>query len=253
MQRRAIVAAGRRVLRFGGSWAVRGLPDGAVWPTAVAASGFAARALEAWGVCHPWGQRLPEFLLAEALSALSHGGAHFPVPVYIDREDEFGALCRRHPRLLALSVHMPLNRFLHRRLREWGLSVRIVVRKYDGSAWGLGERLERIIQSPHVFLSIREALRRSSVVLIAIDGARGRDADGGYTAQLSSAALHFAHRTGTPVFVYRSLLTPDGAGRVLWEPGGDPGASFEEFSGAARAAFERVYAQPGDPRLQWQR
>ncbi len=213
---------------------------------------FRGEGAEACRVQHTWGHQLAEFLLAEALSAVSHGGARFPVPVQIDREDELEALCRRHPRLLALSVHMPLNRFLHLRLREWGVPVRIVVRKYDGPAWGLGERLDRIVHSPHVFLSIRQSLRSSAVVFLAVDGARRPDPDGGYSALASPAALRFAHRTQTPVFVYRSLLTQDGGGRVLWREGGDLGAPYEEFARECRSAFSRIYAQPFDPRLCWQ-
>lgn len=250
MQRKAIVARGRRALRFAGSWTAKVLPAGAVWPLAVRSAGLASSLLTACRMRHPWGQRLPEFLLAEALSSLSHGGARFPLSIQMDREAELAALCRDHSRLLALSVHMPLNRFLHRRLREWGLPVKIVVQKYDGPAWGLGERLERIVRSPHVFLKIRQALRTPGVVFVAVDGKRRLDADGGYSAEASAAALRFAHRTSIPVIVYRSLLT-GGVGRVQWAEGGDLTASYEEFAAACRSAFEQVYGEPGDPRLQW--
>lgn len=108
------------------------------------------------------------------------------------------------------------------------------------------------MQSPHVFLKIRQALRSSAVVFLAVDGVRRPAPDGGYAAEVSSAALRFAHRTQTPVFVYRSLLKPDGAGGVVWAEGGDPQASFEEFARECRSAFERVYAHPLDPRLCWQ-
>ncbi|MCB1018676.1 MAG: hypothetical protein KDC27_02055 [Acidobacteria bacterium] len=248
-----MIALARRVLRRVGPVAARLLPANVVWPVAVCVSRWAARVLEACGVRHPWGLRLEEFLLAEALTALSRGGARFPVMVEVEREAELAALCRREPKLLALSVHVPLNRLFLRRLREWGRTVQVVVRKFDGPVWGLGERLDRIVYSPHVFLDIRRALEGSSVVFLAMDGLCSREADGGYTAEVSPSVLRFAHRSRTPLLVYRTLLDSSGRGRVVWAEGGDPKAPYEELVRQCRHAFERVYAQPHDPRVRWLR
>lgn len=251
MWRKLVITAGRRGLAWAGPAAARAMPPGAVYPVAVRASGWAAQALEACGVRHLWGLPLRERLLAETLSALSRGGARFPLRARIEREKELRALYEREGRLLGVSAHVSLNRLLHRRLREWGLPVRALVRRWDGPAWGLGEEVDLLWRSPHVLMEAREALRRGAVVLITLDETRARHPDGGYTAELNAAALCFAHRTRTPVIAYRSRLDDDGWGRVRWQEGGDVHAPYAEFERDCRRAFEQIYSEPSDPRFIW--
>ena len=251
MGRRFVVEAGRRTILASGPIAARLLPPRAVFPVATTVSLAAARTLEACGVGHQWGLPLGECLLAEALSALSRGGARFPLRFRIEREAELERLVRRSGGLLAVSAHVSLNRLLHRRLREWGLPVRVIVRRWDSPAWGLGEELDLLWHSPNVLVQAREALRRGAVVLVTLDETRRPDSSGGRVAEVSAAALRFAHRTETPVLAYRTRLDADGWGRVLWREGGDPRAPYDDFEHQCRQAFESVFREPSDPRFVW--
>ena len=155
-------------------------------------------------------------LIRHCLTEFAQLGKAFDLPIVVQGLDQVASAYSQHRRLVLCSIHLPLNRCLHRALAPLRIPTCVITTAVGAvPPYVLGvpdaPQPTRLFPGPSLYFQVRSALSQGRIVMVEIDRwYRDR------TIGLTSGPIEFAARTQTPVLFFATALDRNGDIRVAF-------------------------------------
>lgn len=155
-------------------------------------------------------------LLGLFLREFAQLGKAFDLPIVVHGLDQVASAYSQHRRLVLCSIHLPLNRCLHRALAPLRIPSCVITTSVGPvPPYVLGipdaQQPTRLFPGPSLYFQVRSALSEGRIVITDIDRwYRNR------TIGLTSGPIEFAARTQTPILFFATALDRNGEIRVVF-------------------------------------
>lgn len=225
----AIPSLKYRVFRRTFPWIAARVPDRLVYPASLALG-------RAFGSCFqfirreigPRNRDAAAFMIDMCLREFSQLGKAFELPLVVRGLDQVAAAYAQHRRLILCSIHLPLNRCLHRALLPLGVPMALITTTRDTICpfvYGIpnAPRPKVMFPGESLYFQVRSALSDGCIVMTDIDRWYRQQAIG-----LTFGPLQFAGRTQTPVQFFATrwdathgvevAFSPAYTGEILEDP-----------------------------------
>ena len=157
-------------------------------------------------------------LIQLCLTEFAQLGKEFDIPLVVSGLDQVASAYSLHRRLVLCSIHMPLNRCLHRALAPLQIPSCVItttVGPVPPYILGIPDARKptRLFPGTSLYFQVRSALSEGRIVMTDIDRWY-RD----QTIGLTSGPIEFAARTQTPVVFFATALDRNGDIRLNFSP-----------------------------------